>query len=282
MRNTGNTDTQSVRGSAEPMRRAIRTLHRVLASICLLALLVTAWHKPVQAEEVDIELVLAVDGSGSISLPELQLQIAGYVEAFRDPDVQAAALSGPLGKVAVALVIWSDARYPKSHTGWHLIASGGDADAFSGRIETLYQDSAAHYGRGKGATEIGGGIVFAIGMIEGNDMRGLRKVVDVSGDGIETLPYSKSTPRLPYARDLARQLGVQINGLAILEDVPLLYRYYRDNVIVGPGSFVIEARNFRSFADAIKKKLMKELEPELKVTRDGTEKSGFASPAHDG
>lgn len=249
-------------------RGLARPLRRYLTLIGLCVVLASIWHQPAQAEDVDIELVLAVDGSGSISLPELQLQIAGYVEAFRDPEVQTAALSGPLGKVAVALVIWSDARFPKSHTGWHVISSNGEADAFSDRIQMLYRSSAEFYGSGKGATEIGGGVVFAIGMIEGNGMYGRRKIIDVSGDGIETLPYSKSTPRLPYARDLASQLGVQINGLAILEDVPLLYRYYRNNVIVGPGSFVIEAKNFESFADAIKKKLLKELEPELRVTRN--------------
>lgn len=254
--------------NSRPDRSSARWLRRCLALIGLSILFAPMWQQTAHAEDVDIELVLAVDGSGSISLPELQLQIAGYVEAFRDPDVQTAALSGPLGKAAVALVIWSDARFPKSHTGWHVIASREDADAFAERILALYQTSADFYGSGKGATEIGGGIVFAIGMIEGNDMAGRRKIVDVSGDGIETLPYSKSTPRLPYARDLASQLGVQINGLAILEDVPLLYRYYRNNVIVGPGSFVMEARNFESFAAAIKKKLLKELEPELRVTRN--------------
>jgi len=214
---------------------------------------------PAVAQEVDLELVLAMDGSGSISETEFQLQMIGTAAAFRDPAVQQAILSGPTGRVAVATVIWADAAFQKPATLWYLLDSPQSIDRYAVLLLSFYQHSGRKFGIGGGGTGIGDGIVFALRMIDENSYDGLRRVVDVSGDGIETDPWFRRAFKLPAARDMARDQNVTINGLAILTDFPRLDEYYRENVIFGPGSFVIRAQNFDDFAEAIQEKLLREI-----------------------
>lgn len=212
-----------------------------------------------RAEEVDLEIVLAMDGSGSINAEEFALQLQGTANAFRDPSIQQAILSGPLGRIAVAVMIWADAAFPKFQTGWFVLDSAGAADRFASTVLGFHQHSGRKFGIGGGGTGIGDGVAFALEMIRTNDHDGLRKVVDVSGDGIETDPWFKPAIQLPEAKRLARRQGVTVNGLAILTDFPKLDIWYRQNVITGPGSFVIEARDFNDFGRAIREKLWREI-----------------------
>ena len=92
----------------------------------------------------------------------------------------------------------------------------------------------------------------------GNDLTALRQVIDVSGDGIETPPWSEPAPLLPQARGEANQQGVMVNGLAITHDFPNLVDYYQSNVITGPGSFVIRAQDFTDFKRAMTQKMWRE------------------------
>lgn len=227
-----------------------------MAAPCLLA-------PAAQAQQVDLEIVLAMDGSGSISSDEFLLQVIGTAAALKDASVQHAILSGPTGHVAIAAVIWSDAAFPKYPTEWHLLNSRQSIDNFAQRLLNFNNPANAgkRQGKGGGGTGIGDGIVYALEMIRSNNFNGNRKVVDVSGDGVETDPWFKKAFTLPDARALARAQGVTVNGLAILTDNWKLHQYYRAEVISGPGAFVVKAVNFDAFAVAIRNKLLREMSP---------------------
>ena len=229
------------------------------------------------ATEVDLEIVLAMDGSGSISKSEFELQIIGTVSALKDPSIQAAILSGPTGRVAISALIWSDAAFPKYPTDWFLLNSPQSIDVFAANLLGFNNPRASksRQGIGGGGTGIGDGIVFAIDMIENNQYQGLRKVVDVSGDGVETDPWFKKAFKLPDARALAIQRNITINGLAILTDNQRLDEYYRNQVITGAGAFVVKANSFDAYADAIYKKLLKEMTPKISY-KDENYLSDFA------
>ncbi len=211
-----------------------------------------------RAQDVDLEIVLAVDSSGSISSSELKLQLEGYAAAFRDPTIQSAATSGSLGKVAVALMIWSDAAFPKFPSEWHVIAGPVDAERFAVVLQNFYQYTGRSDGLGGGGTGIGDGVAYAIKMLEENNLTSLRQVIDVSGDGVETDPWFRGAVTMPDARKAAELRGVTINGLAILTDFPRLDIWYRKHVVRGPGSFVVVAQEMSNFAEAIRKKLWRE------------------------
>ena len=237
---------------------------RCASLVCLWFLAASGLSVPAaQAQQVDLEIVLAMDGSGSISSDEFLLQVIGTAAALKDASVQHAILSGPTGRVAIAAVIWSDAAFPKYPTEWHLLNSSQSIDAFAERLLNFNTPANAskRQGKGGGGTGIGDGIVYALEMIRGNKFNGARKVVDVSGDGVETDPWFKKAFTLPDARELARAQGVTINGLAILTDNWKLHQYYRAEVISGPGAFVVKAVNFDAFAVAIRNKLLREMSP---------------------
>jgi len=213
------------------------------------------------AEEVDLELVLAMDGSGSISESEYILQLEGTARAFEDPSIQQAIVSGPIGKIAVSVMIWSDAAFPKFKSGWFVLGSPADANAFASKVRVFHKHTGRKFGIGGGGTGIGEGIRVALDMLATNSYRGLRRVIDVSGDGVETDPWFKKAITLPLARPLAERAGVQVNGLPILnKDFPRLDDYYREQVIAGTGSFIVVADGFKDFGRAIREKLAREIE----------------------
>ena len=228
----------------------------VLSTLAWLAL-VGAGAK---AAEVDLEIVLAVDASGSVNEQELELQLGGVAAAFLDPSVQAAILSGPNARVAVALLVWSDSAFPKFTTDWFVLNSPQAATVFASVVAGFRSKIGIRkgIGIGGGGTAIGDAVDYAITMIDDNGIDAPRRVVDVSGDGPETPPWFGTAMMLPQARVFANERGVSVNGLAITSDFPHLDDWYRDNVIVGAGSFVIEARGFSDFKRAIKEKLWRE------------------------
>lgn len=243
----------------------IATVWAIALLIGMVALVAAA--RPAKAQDqipVDLELVLAVDVSSSIDNAEYRLQMQGIAAAFRDRDIQAAITGGPLGSIAVGLVLWAEAEVPKRFTGWYHLTSVEDAEAFAVTVERFRRRIA-------GGTGIGSGIGYAIRMIEGNGYAGTRKVVDVSGDGPET-PPREYVVMLPQARSMALLTGVTVNGLAILNETPDLDRWYRENVITGNGSFVISAARMEDFAEAMRRKLFREIQSMPSV-------SGLSSPA---
>lgn len=217
------------------------------------------------AEEVDLELVLAMDGSGSISQQDYILQLEGTAAAFRDPEIQAAIGSGPLGKIAVSVMLWSDASYRKVDSGWFLLDSAQSANIFATSIRRFQlTDEDELMGGIGGGTGIGAGVASALNLLNDNTYKGLRRVIDLSGDGIETeFDFSKGI-MIRDAKQIAQAQNVTINGLPILSKIfPKLDNYYRDEVISGPGSFVEVADGFEDFSRAIRQKLLREISNNL-------------------
>jgi hypothetical protein len=249
---------------------------RLLFAICLsIGLVNTA-----SAEEVDLELVLAMDASGSISEKDYILQLEGTAAAFRDPEIQAAIASGPLGRIAVIILLWSDASFEKVDTGWFLLDSPQSANIFATSILRFQvnEDGSIAGGIG-GGTGIGAGVGAALNLLNGNKYKGLRRVIDISGDGIETeFDFSKGL-MIRDARIIADREKVTINGLPILnENFPNLDRYYRKEVIVGPGAFVEVADGFKDFGRAIKQKLLREISSNL-ASLPGNKNQQYAKAA---
>ncbi|WP_374444457.1 DUF1194 domain-containing protein [Stella sp.] len=204
---------------------------------------------------VDLELVLAVDVSHSIDEDDGRLQREGYVRAFRDPRVVAAIRSGRTGQIAVTYVEWSAEDYQRVVVGWSLLDGQEAADGFAARLAAQPRVSQSW-------TAIGAAIGAGVAMIEANAYAGQRKVIDVSGDGV-----NNNGPAPAAARDLAAAAGVTVNGLAIVRPKPAwtwppeppLDEYYRDHVVGGPNSFLIVATEPAAFPRAILQKLLREI-----------------------
>jgi hypothetical protein len=229
---------------------------------CLLALLFLCVSLDFESRAADtiadLELVLAVDASGSVDDEEYALQLRGIAAGFRDPDVRKAIRSGPAKSIAVNLLVWAEPQVPKDTTGWFILASDGDAEQFARMVETFPR-------RQTGATAIGEGIASAVRSIAANGIAGSREVVDVSGDGRESIARD-FTVLVDQARGMALSRGVVVNGLAIENEVGDLADYYRENVQAGPESFVMAAENYEDFAEAMRRKLLREIEYRPHIT----------------
>ena len=199
------------------------------------------------AAPVELELVLAVDASGSVSNEEFALQITGLANAFRDPEViSAIEIVGGSG-IVVAEMQWASPTNQLVAVDWTLIRNRVDAFLFADKIE---QTGRIMYGE----TALRQAMTFSRTMIETNGYLGLRQVIDISGDG----PTNYGTPP-DSTRDELVAHGLVINGLTIANEFPDLETYYRDHVIGGAGSFVITAVDYVDFARAIKIKLLREI-----------------------
>lgn len=208
-------------------------------------------HSFAQPSDVDVELILAVDASGSVDDAEFALQMGGIAAAFRDPEVRAAIDQGVTGRIAVALEIWAEARLPKDISDWYLIHDEASAERFARVAETFPR-------RAMGGTGIGRAIIIAVDQFDKNDFIAPRRVIDISGDGRETTTRDWSiVPEL--ARIKADRQGIAINGLAILSDDRELDTYYRRKVITGTDSFVLTASDFTDFAASMRRKLIREI-----------------------
>lgn len=219
-------------------------------------------------EPVDIALVLLADVSQSVDDGRYALQKEGYRAAFRDPDVLAAILGGPEGRIAVAYAEFADDAQARTVVGWTLLDTREAAAAFA--------DAVAAAGRPEpGDTSIAAGLDLATGLLGECGCDPWRRVIDVSGDG----PSNTGLP-VTAARDRAVAAGATVNGLAILDDGPespealagrqllgfprppfhfKLADYYRRNVLGGPGAFLVEARDAPSFGEALRHKLIVEI-----------------------
>jgi len=208
------------------------------------------------ATAVDLELVLAVDVSGSIDKEEAELQRRGYIDALSDPAVVQAVTSGRHGRIALAYVEWAGLDYYRVVVGWREIADLDGARAFARQIAVSPLFTAQR-------TSISNAIVYSIPMFDNNGFDGTRRVIDISGDG-----PNNYGPLVTVARDQAVARGITINGLPIMNDRPNpwgfpttkdLDLYYANCVIGGPGAFLVVAESFRSFAGAIRTKLVREI-----------------------
>jgi len=231
-----------------PRGRHTRDSRRAIVTALASALLILTTAPAVAQERpVDLELVLAVDASASVSGEEFDLQIRGLAEAFRHRSVvQAIRAAGDLG-LAVALVQWADYRQHALSVDWAVVRDAASARQFAKQLDGVRRSVA-------GNTAIGSALEFAILQLEGNGFVGRRKVIDVSGDG----PNNQGSAAW-LVRDLAVARGITVNGLAILNEDPTLDRYYLTNVIGGPGAFVMTANDYAAYRLAILTKLVKEI-----------------------
>ncbi len=196
---------------------------------------------------VELELVLAVDASSSVSGSEFELQMRGLADAFRDPDVLA-AIGGlaPRG-MAVALMQWSSPGQQVVAVDWARVFDAGSATSFADRIESSGRLIL-------GETAIDGGLAFAVDLLAGNGFNGRRRVVDISGDG-----QANWGPDPDDVRDRAVAAGVTINALAVVNEQVELTDYFREHVIGGSGAFVLAATDYEDYARAIRLKLLREI-----------------------
>jgi Protein of unknown function (DUF1194) len=234
-----------------------RTSH--FGSAFALVLVTTLSLSAQAAEKADLLLVLAADVSRSMDDPKFRLQRSGYVEALTNPRVLEAIQSGTNRRIAVSFLEWSGVVSQKVVVDWALISDEASARRFADGLVEAPRSFADR-------TSISAGIDFAMAQFDRSPYEGLRRTIDVSGDGT-----NNSGRDVTLARDEAVAQGVTINGLVILSDRPMAWNpehtnppgglasYYRNNVIGGPGAFVMVAENFKSFGNALINKLIAEI-----------------------
>lgn len=254
-----------------PASRLARRWRTARRAVAILVLGWLALAPGARAEPVDLELVLAVDSSFSVDREEFDLQMKGLARAFRDPRVIAAIRASGDHGIAVCLAQWADNGQQSMALDWTAIHDAGSAETFARRLE---QTPRLIVGA---STSITGALRFAMRQFERNGFEGRRLVIDVSGDG----RHNQSTG--PAAqRERAVNMGITINGLAILNEDHQLDRYYRDHVIGGTGAFVMTTDSYRDFAEAIVRKLVREISgsPLALLPREGPPDPG-PNPQHD-
>ncbi|WP_082012630.1 DUF1194 domain-containing protein [Belnapia sp. F-4-1] len=208
-----------------------------------------------EGDPVDVLLVLAVDVSRSVDEDEARLQREGYRNAVSDPVVVEAIRGGMMGAIGLAYVEWAGAEYQRLVLPWARIAGAGDAQGWSERLAEAPRASLSW-------TSISGALDFSLKVLNDAPFEATRRVIDVSGDGV-----NNSGGPVELARDRVVAEGITINGLPIVNDRPTFGRmppvpldeYYRENVIGGPGAFVVVAEDFQSFGNAVKRKLIREI-----------------------
>ncbi len=206
----------------------------------------------------DLELVFAVDASGSVDDTEFRLQLDGIASALTDKTVLTAIAAGPMKRIAINLLVWAEAKEPKDQSGWMIVSGPADA-ARAARIIAGFPR------RQNGGTGIGEGIASALRSFSGNGIAATRHVVDVSGDGPETTPRDYVVT-IDEARSMAMALGATVNGLAIQNEEPQLAEWYRDHVQVGDNSFVMAVADYTGFARAMRRKLLREIAPQPRLS----------------
>jgi hypothetical protein len=207
---------------------------------------------------VDLELVLAVDVSGSIDSFEARQQREGYELAIRDPAVIEAIRGNFRGRIAVTYVEWGGAEHQRVVIPWRVVEDAASGEAFAAVLAAAPQIRSMY-------TSISEALAFAAPLFRDNGYAGDRRVIDVSGDG----PNNRGRPLETVRRQIVDQ-GITINGLPILNDRPQPYStptpldarldlYYEQSVIGGPGAFIVPAEDFTAFRTAILTKLIREV-----------------------
>ncbi len=226
-----------------------------LALLAALALAGPASAQPL--EDVDLELVLLADATGSIDDDEIRFQRRGYAEAMADADVVAALTGGPLGRVAVAYVEWGALASQDVVVDWSVIAGPQDVARFADALLAAPR-------RARGRNAIGAALLKGVEMIEANGHTGLRRVIDLSADSANNW----NGPGIEEGRRAALDAGITINGLAVLcrecasgrAGGPELESLFRERIVAGEDAFVVTADGSEAFAEAIERKLLRELQ----------------------
>ena len=237
----------------------------ILALAAMLTVKTAFIGAAVAQEKVDLELVIAADGSGSIDDEELALQRRGYAKAVTDPTLLSLMTGGLYGKTAILYVEWGAADSVHTIVDWTIIASKEDAENFAHRLQTAPR-------KAFGYNAISAAIDYAVIQFDVNGIDGLRRIIDVSGDG----PNINARP-VTMARDEAVAQGITINALVVKTrgggfrgpgGMPL-DEHYRQHVIGGIGAFVRIADKDTSFAEAVRNKMLLEVAQGIPQTAAG-------------
>lgn len=229
---------------------------RARAPLLLAALLVLAAAPEVRAETVDTALVLALDVSSSVDEREYALQRDGIATAFESPALMAAVAGGKSHAIEVLVLEWSDPEIQVVTVGWTRVSDTASANAFAAKVRATHRSS-------QGLTAIGNGLMAAGAAFERLPDEAARRVIDVSGDGMANIGVPCSE-----ARDALLAKGITINGLVMINDEPWVDGYYSENVVGGPGAFLMQVADYQEFAAAIREKLLSEIVA-LPRRRDG-------------
>ena len=235
----------------------IRWIFRLALAFAGAAIVLFSGPAPAQGIAVDVELVLAVDVSASIDRTEIDLQRAGYLSALTQPGVVDAMLSGPLGRIALTFVEWSETQ--RTTIDWTIIDSPAAAHAFAAELAVRPVPPG-------GLTSIVGALDYAAARIEANAIDGTRRVIDLSADGRD---WIGDNALVSAARQRALDRGIVINGLVIspqlerfvVEDASSfdLNGYFHAYVVGGPGSFSMVVEAPADFTRALTQKLILEI-----------------------
>jgi len=212
-------------------------------------------HAQTGREAVDVELVLAADGSGSIDDDELRLQRQGYAEAITSAEVLRTIVTGIHGRIAIAYVEWGGPTSQHTIVDWMIVEDSPSAQRFA---DALVAAPRAAWGY----NSISAAIDYSVHKIETNDIDSIRRVIDVSGDG----PNIGGRP-VTEARDDAVSRGIVVNallidrpgGMSMAMPAPQLRLHYERDVTGGPGAFVMVADGTTTFADAVRRKMILEI-----------------------
>ena len=233
---------------AEPLRRRLVRLFCLL-SIFLPTVLFAPKPGAQSRTDVDVAIVLAVDCSYSVNAEEFRQQMIGLAEAFRNPDVQAAIQSGATRTIAISLVQWAGPGNQSVVVPWRIVSSTASALRLANEI------AAARRLTAEGATSVTSAIDAGVVLHLRAPVRALRRIIDISADG-----YNNAGGKVRPARNRAAAAGITINALAILNEYAFLQHWYRNHVIAGPGAFVEVADDYTAYAEAIRRKLLREIQ----------------------
>ena len=197
---------------------------------------------------VDLELVLAIDCSYSVDAGEFERQRDGLALAFQNPQILKSIRQGPLGVIAITVVEWSSARSQIIAVPWTLVYDEATSLDLAARIAAIPRLTA------DGATSMSAMIEVGVAMLGNNDIVSERQVIDISADG-----YNNNGNPMALLTRHAERNGVIINGLAITHEHEDMDIYFQHHVITGIGSFVVTANGYDKYAEAMLRKLMREI-----------------------
>lgn len=220
---------------------------KVLIALFLGGALAAIAGLPARADTVDVALVLALDVSMSVDDREYALQRDGIAAAFESSALVAAVAGGTHHAIDVLVLEWSDPELQAVSVDWTRVGDAASAQAFAAKVRATQRSS-------RGLTALGNGLLAAGAAFKRLPDTAARRVIDVSGDGMANVGAAT-----PEVRDALLAEGITINGLVIMNDEPWIDGYYNENVIGGPGAFLMQVEDYRSFAAAIRQKLVSEL-----------------------
>ncbi len=223
----------------------------LLALAVCAALLIANQRTATQAAtgEADLALVLAIDCSYSVDDREFRLQTDGIAQAFRSPEVQAAIARGPHGRIAVSAVLWSSVKFQQVVVPWTFVGGPAEAERFAQTIERARRIIPV------GGTSISQALLYSAQLLNTVPAKVTRKVIDVSSDG-----RNNSGRAATLARDQVTALGITINALVVPSpEWTILDKWFERNVIGGPFHFVMVADTYDDYAEAIYRKLLREI-----------------------